>query len=176
MNAIQTLSPGDNIPNDFNVVIEISANCHPVKYEIDKVSGLLCVDRFLPTAMHYPCDYGFIPGTLSNDGDPVDVLVLTPHPVQPGSLMRCRAVGMLQMEDENGEDCKVLALPIEKVCPHYSRMKSLQDIPELTLSAIAHFFEHYKKLEPNKWVKIGGWVDVDAATKEINDSIQRYKS
>lgn len=174
MNPISNLSPGRHIPDDFNVVIEIAANCTPVKYELDKDSGLLMVDRFMPTAMHYPCNYGFIPNTLSDDGDPVDVLVITPHPVQPGSLMRCRALGMLEMEDESGQDCKVLAVPVESVCVHYAHMKTLNDIPEVTRNSIAHFFEHYKKLEHNKWVKIGEWVDIAAAAKEINDSIDRY--
>lgn len=175
MLAVDTVEPARKIPDDINVIIEISANCTPVKYEIDKNSGLLMVDRFMPTAMHYPCNYGFIPCTLSEDGDPVDVLVMTPYPVQPGSLMRCRALGLLQMTDESGEDSKILALPIEKTCIHYAHMKKLDDIPEVTRNSIAHFFEHYKKLEPNKWVKIGGWLDVDAAAKEIQDSIARYK-
>lgn len=174
MNALSTISPGKKIPDDFNVLIEISANCTPVKYEIDKESGLLKVDRFMPTAMHYPCNYGFVPNTLSLDGDPVDVLVMTPYPVQAGCLMRCRAVGVLQMTDEAGEDYKILALPIEKACIHYSHIKTLKDVPEVTLHAIAHFFENYKKLEPNKWVKIGEWLGIDAAAKEINESIERF--
>lgn len=175
MSALQAISPGKKIPDDFNVIIEISANCTPVKYELDKESGLLMVDRFMPTAMHYPCNYGFVPNTLSNDGDPVDVLVMTPYPVQAGSLMRCRALGVLQMTDESGEDYKVLALPIEKACVHYAYMHSLQDIPEVTRNAIAHFFENYKKLEPGKWVKVGEWLGQEAATKEINDGIERYQ-
>ncbi len=175
MTALSTLSPGRNIPDDINVIIEISANCTPVKYEVDKDTGLLMVDRFMPTAMHYPCNYGFIPNTLSNDGDPVDVLVMTPYPVQAGSLMRCRALGVLQMTDESGEDYKILALPIEKACIHYAHMKALSDVADVTKDAIAHFFEHYKKLEPNKWVKVGEWLGKEAAAKEINDSIARYK-
>lgn len=176
MSALSSISPGRNIPDDINVVIEISANGLPVKYEMDKDSGLLMVDRFMPTAMHYPCNYGFVPNTLSHDGDPVDVLVMTPFPVQAGSLMRCRALGVLQMTDESGEDYKVLALPIEKACIHYAHMKELSDIPDVFLKSVAHFFENYKKLEPNKWVKIGDWLDKDAAAKEINDSVVRYKS
>ena len=175
MSVLKSLSPGRQIPDDINVIIEISANCTPVKYEIDKESGFLMVDRFMPTAMHYPCNYGFIPNTLSNDGDPVDVLVMTPYPVQAGSLMRCRALGVLQMTDESGEDYKVLALPTEKTCVHYAHMKTLADIPEITKNSIAHFFEHYKKLEPNKWVKVGDWLDKEAAAREINDSISRCK-
>ena len=174
MSALSSLSPGRNIPDDFNVIIEISANGTPVKYEMDKDSGLLMVDRFMPTAMHYPCNYGFVQNTLSNDGDPVDVLVMTPFPVQAGSLMRCRALGVLQMTDESGEDYKILALPIEKACVQYAHMKELSDVTEITLKSIAHFFENYKKLEPNKWVKIGDWLGKDAAAKEINDSVARY--
>ena len=128
----------------------------------------------MPTSMHYPCNYGFIPNTLSDDGDPVDVLVITPFPVQPGSLMRVRALGMLRMTDESGEDCKVLAVPIEKACAQYAHMKALSDVPTVTLDSIAHFFEHYKKLEPNKWVKVDGWEGLDSAEKEINESVERY--
>lgn len=175
MLALSALSPGRKIPDDFNVVIEIAANGTPIKYEMDKESGLLMVDRFMPTAMHYPCNYGFVPNTLSQDGDPVDVLVMTPFPVQPGSFMRCRAIAVLQMTDESGEDYKVFALPIEKTCAHYAHIKTLKDIPEITLNTITHFFENYKKLEAGKWVKIGEWLDKDAAAKEINDSIARFK-
>lgn len=176
MSSLHAVSPGKNIPDDINVVIEISANGAPVKYEMDKETGLLMVDRFMAVGMHYPCNYGFVPNTLSLDGDPVDVLVMTPYAVQPGSLMRCRAVGVLQMTDESGEDYKILALPIEKACPHYSHIKTLEDVPQVTRDAIAHFFEHYKKLEPNKWVKIGDWLGRDAAAKEISESIARYQN
>jgi len=176
MSALSSLSPGKNIPDDFNVIIEISANGTPVKYEMDKESGFLMVDRFMPSAMHYPCNYGFVPNTLSNDGDPVDVLVMTPYPVQAGILMRCRAVGVLQMTDEAGEDYKILALPIEKSCMHYTHIKTLDDVPAVTRHSISHFFENYKKMEPNKWVKIGDWLGKDAAAKEINDSIARYRA
>lgn len=176
MSTLNSVSPGQKIPDDFNVVIEISANGPPVKYEMDKASGLLMVDRFMPTAMHYPCNYGFVPNTLSQDGDPVDVLVMTPFPVEPGSLIRCRALGVLQMTDESGEDYKVFALPIEKLCVHYAHIKKLSDLPEITLKTITHFFENYKKLEANKWVKIGDWLDKEAAAKEINDSIARLRS
>lgn len=176
MTILDKVSPGRSIPSDFNVIIEISADCMPVKYELDKDSGLLMVDRFMPTAMHYPCNYGFVPSTLSDDGDPVDVLVMTPFPVQPASLMRVRALGMLQMTDESGEDCKVLAVPIEKACSQYAHMKNLSDVPQVTLDSIEHFFEHYKKLEPNKWVKIGEWRDIRAAEEEIKSSISRYQA
>ncbi|EKD77959.1 MAG: hypothetical protein ACD_42C00101G0001 [uncultured bacterium] len=175
MSVLRSISPGKNIPDDINVIIEISANSTPVKYEIDKESGLLMVDRFMPTAMHYPCNYGFVPNTLSNDGDPVDVLVLTPFPVQAGSLIRCRALGVLQMTDESGEDYKILAVPIEKTCVHYAKMKALSDIPDMTKQAITHFFDNYKKLEPGKWVKVGDWLDKTAAAKEIQESVERFK-
>ena len=174
MTALSTLSPGKNIPHDINVVIEISANSSPVKYEMDKATGLLSVDRFMPTAMFYPCNYGFVPNTLSNDGDPVDVLVMSPYPILPGSLVRCRALGVLQMTDESGEDYKILALPIEKICVQYAHIKTLNDVPLTLRNEITHFFENYKKLEPGKWVKVGAWLDADAAAKEINDSVERY--
>lgn len=176
MSSLKNLSPGKNIPSDINVIIEISANSTPVKYEMDKETGLLSVDRFMSVSMSYPCNYGFVPNTLSLDGDPVDVLVMTPFPVQAGALMRCRAVGVLQMTDESGEDYKILALPLEKMCVHYAHMKTLKDIPEVTRNSIAHFFENYKKLEPGKWVKIGDWLDVAAAEKEIKDSIARFSA
>ena len=173
--GLEHVETGRQVPNDVNVVIEIPSRGDPVKYEVDKKTGVLMVDRFMLTAMHYPCNYGFVPNTLSHDGDPVDVLVMTPFPVQAGSLMRCRAVGVLQMTDESGEDYKVLALPIEKTCVHYAHMQALSDVPEIFLKSIAHFFENYKKLEPNKWVKVGDWLGKDAAAKEINDSVERYK-
>lgn len=175
MSVLCSLSSGRNIPDDFNVIIEISANSTPIKYEVDKEIGLLVVDRFMPTAMHYPCNYGFVPNTLSLDGDPVDVLVMTPFSVQAGSMIRCRALGVLQMTDESGEDYKILALPIEKICAQYVHMKTLSDVNELTLRSIAHFFENYKKLESNKWVKIGEWLGKEAAAKEIQDSVERYE-
>jgi inorganic pyrophosphatase len=168
------LSAGKNIPHDINVIIEIAANSKPIKYEVDKDSGLLMVDRFMATAMHYPCNYGFVPNTLSADGDPVDVLVITPHPIQAGAFIRCRAIGVLHMTDEAGDDAKVLAVPIEKVCAEYAHIKELKDISPLVLKSIVHFFEHYKDLEPNKWVKLKGWGDVKAAHEEIQQSISRY--
>lgn len=166
---------GKNIAEDFYVIIEIPANSSPVKYEIDKTTGLLSVDRFMPTAMQYPCNYGFIPSTLAQDGDPADVLVMTPFSVQAGSLIRCRPLGLLKMTDESGEDSKIFAVPIEKVCMQYSYIKSLQDIPKIMLESISHFFEQYKALEPNKWVKVNGWEDKEAAIKEIQESVNRYK-
>ncbi len=175
MAMLDKLSPGKNIPDDFNVIIEIPAQGGSLKYEFDKEAGLLSVDRFMTTPMYYPCNYGFIPNTLSNDGDPVDVLVMTPEPILPGCLIRARAIGVLHMTDESGEDAKILAVPIEKVCLQMTHIKSLSDIPKIQLDAIVHFFEHYKDLEPNKWVKLQGWADKAAAEKEINESIERYQ-
>jgi inorganic pyrophosphatase len=171
MIGIDQLAPATSVPDDFNVIIEIAANSDPIKYEVDKDSGLLCVDRFMPTAMHYPCNYGYVPNTLADDGDPADVLVVTPHPVQPGSLIRCRALGVLMMEDESGMDAKIIALPIEKLCIEYAHIKTLEQLPETLLKRTQHFFEHYKDLEPTKWVKVRGWEGVDAAKQELESSI-----
>jgi inorganic pyrophosphatase len=173
--SLKDLTPGKNIPEDFNVIIEIPAQAGMIKYEMDKDSGLLAVDRFMPTAMYYPANYGFVPNTLSGDGDPVDVLVITPAPVQAGVLMRVRAVGVLNMEDESGHDKKVLALPIKKACPQLAHIEKLEDVPEIFRRSIVHFFEQYKALEAGKWVKISGWEGVTSAKKEIEESIQRYK-
>ena len=169
--AINQLSAGKDIPNDFNVVIEISANNGPIKYEVDKDTGMLEVDRFLTTPMQYPCDYGFIPNTLSDDGDPADVLVISPAPIQPGSVVRCRPLGVLMMTDEKGEDCKILAAPLEKVCPQLANIQELSDVPETLVNSIKHFFEHYKDLEEGKWVKVDGWKDKQAACDEITKSL-----
>jgi inorganic pyrophosphatase len=173
--SIQSVAPGKHIPDDINVIIEIAANNSQVKYEVDKDSGLLVVDRFMPTAMHYPCDYGYIPSTLADDGDPVDVLVMTPFQIQPGCLIRCRVLGMLNMTDEGGRDSKLLAVPIEKVCRQFSHIQSLEDVPQITRDSIVHFFEHYKDLEPEKWVKLEDWVGKAEAEKEINAAIANYK-
>ena len=169
-----TVSAGKDI-NDFNAIIEIPANGGEVKYEYDKEFQLLTVDRFMPTSMRYPCNYGFVPNTLSEDGDPLDVLVLTPAPVQPGTLMRVRAVGVMKMEDESGEDRKVLAVPLVRACREYEHIQSLKDVSLLLLDIIAHFFEHYKKLEPNKWAKIKGWFDKNEAEKEFKASLDRFQ-
>jgi len=172
--SIDQIPAGKDIPNDINVIIEIPANGSQVKYEVDKDSGLLIVDRFMPTAMHYPCNYGFVPSTLADDGDPVDVLVMTPFEVQAGSMVRVRAIGMLNMTDEAGEDSKVLAVPIEKVCMQYAHIQSLEDVSQVVRDSIVHFFENYKALEPNKWVKVGDWVGKKEAGQEIQDGIARY--
>ncbi len=173
---IKELAPAKNNPDDINVIIEIPAQAGMIKYEMDKDSGLLSVDRFMPTAMYYPANYGFVPNTLSGDGDPVDVLVITPVPVQAGTLIRARAIGVLNMEDESGQDRKVLALPIKKVCAQLAHIEKLSDIPEILLKSIVHFFEQYKALEPGKWVKISGWENVQAAQQEIEQSIQRFRT
>ena len=166
---------GKNVPNDINVIIEIPSHSDPVKYEVDKETGAMFVDRFMGTAMHYPCNYGYVPHTLSDDGDPVDVLVVTPIPVISGSVIRCRPIGVLKMEDEAGHDAKVLAVPVDKICQLYSEVNTFRDMPAELLARISHFFEHYKDLEPGKWVKIEGWFDVDEAKEEITSSVKRFQ-
>ena len=173
--SLNQVPAGKDLPNDFNVVIEIPMNGAPIKYEVDKDSGAIFVDRFMSTAMHYPCNYGYIPQTLSEDGDPVDVLVITPFPLMPGVVVRCRTLGMLRMSDEAGFDAKLIAVPVEKLSSMYKSVKSVQDLPALTLAQIAHFFEHYKDLEPGKWVKVENWTDVEEAKAEIMAGIARYQ-
>ncbi len=171
---LDRVGPGKDIPNDFNVIIEIPSHSDPVKYEVDKETGAMFVDRFMNTAMHYPCNYGYIPKTLSEDGDPVDVLVVTPIPLISGSVIRCRSVGMLQMEDESGPDAKIIAVPIDKLCVMYREVTEAEQLSSMLLDQIKHFFEHYKDLEKHKWVKVQGWAKSEAAAKEIHDSIQRF--
>lgn len=171
---LDNLSMGDDVPNDVNVVIEIPAHGPPVKYEVDKDSGMLMVDRFMGTAMFYPCNYGFISHTLSEDGDPVDVLVVTPLPLISGSVINCRPVGMLKMTDEAGEDHKLLAVPVSSVCKLYDDVLTPTDLHDGLLGQITHFFEQYKALEPGKWVKIDCWTDSFEAKEEIIRSIERY--
>ena len=173
--SLDRVDAGRDVPEDFNVVIEIPMNSEPVKYEVDKASGAIFVDRVLTTPMHYPCNYGYVPRTLSGDGDPVDVLVVLPLPLVPGSVIRCRPLGMLAMTDDAGEDTKVIAVPLDKVFPAYRGLKGIDDLPELTRDRIMHFFQHYKDLEKGKWVKIEGWKNADAARKEILDSVKRFK-
>lgn len=173
---LDRVNSGRDVPNDFNVVIEIPMNGDPVKYELDKETGALFVDRFMSTAMHYPCNYGYIPHTLSGDGDPVDVLVVTPYPLIPGVVVRCRPVGMLKMTDEAGSDEKLLAVPVDKLITIYRKVQSPRDLPEITLNQIAHFFAHYKDLEAGKWVKVEGWVGPEEAKKAIQDGVKRYKA
>jgi inorganic pyrophosphatase len=172
--SFDKVSSGRDVPNDFNVIIEIPMNADPIKYEVDKDSGAIFVDRFMGTAMHYPCNYGYVPRTLSDDGDPVDVLVITPFPLFPGVVVRCRPIGVLKMTDESGEDAKVLAVPVDKVLSIYSHWQKPEDLNELRLRQIQHFFEHYKDLEKGKWVKIDGWYGVDDAKKEILSGIESY--
>lgn len=165
---------GRDLPHDVNVIIEIPMNGDPIKYELDKETGAMYVDRFMSTAMFYPCNYGYIPKTLSDDGDPVDVLVITPVPLITGVVVRCRPVGMLKMTDEAGGDEKLLAVPVDKLINIYRHIQSPDDLPELTRARISHFFEHYKDLEAGKWVKIEGWVDAEGAKKAILDGVARY--
>jgi len=171
---LDKLSPGKDIPNEINVVIEIPSHGAPVKYEVDKETDTMVVDRFMSTAMFYPCNYGFVPKTLSDDGDPVDVLVEAPHPLLTGSVIAVRPIGMLKMTDESGEDAKILAVPIDKLCRHYHNVHAPEDLPEILLTQISHFFEHYKDLEKGKWVKVEGWAGAEEAQKEIMASIERY--
>ena len=170
---ITKIAVGKSAPWDINVVIEVAQGSAPVKYEIDKDSGALFVDRFLFTPMHYPCNYGFIPQTLGGDGDPLDVLVVSTLPVVPGSVLRARPVGVLMMEDEGGMDEKILAVPVSKLSPFYDNIKSYKDLPEILVKQINHFFEHYKDLEPGKWVKVRDWKEAADAAKLIEEGITR---
>lgn len=173
--SLNAVPAGKNLPDEVNVIIEIPAHADPVKYEVDKDTGALFVDRFMATCMHYPTNYGYVPNTLSLDGDPVDVLVITPFPLLSGSVIRCRPVGVLNMSDESGQDAKVLAVPVDKLSTIYRDITEYTQVPELTLKQLEHFFEHYKDLEPGKWVKIDGWADSQAAKQEILDSVKRFE-
>jgi inorganic pyrophosphatase len=171
---ISKLSPGKDLPNDIYVVIEIPQGSQ-VKYEVDKDSGAIFVDRFLFTPMAYPAAYGFIPGTLAADGDPADALVLAPAPIVPGAVIRCRPIGMLQMEDESGQDEKIVCVPHDKIHTLYKDVHAIEDLPEITRQAIEHFFTRYKDLEPGKWVKVTGWAGKEAACKVILESLDAAK-
>ena len=173
--ALNNVPSGKSLPNDFNVSIEIPAHADPVKYEVDKESGAIFVDRFMGTAMHYPCNYGYIPHTIAGDGDPVDVLVVTQFALPPGVVVRCRPVGMLAMTDEAGADAKVLAVPVDKLTTMYRSVESPRDLPQITLDQISHFFAHYKDLEPGKFVKINGWFGQEEAKKEIMEGVARFQ-
>ena len=173
--GLESVPAGKELPDDIYVVIEIPANSDPIKYEVDKETGTLFVDRFMATAMFYPANYGYVNNTLSSDGAPVDVLVPPPYPLQPGSVIRCRPVGVLKMTDEAGGDAKVVAVPHTKLSKEYDHIKDVGDLPELLKAQIKHFFESYKALEAGKWVKVEGWEGVDAARKEILDSFERAK-
>lgn len=173
--SFEKVSPGSKAPDEINVVIEIPMNADPIKYEVDKDSGALFVDRFIGTAMRYPLNYGYVPQTLAGDGDPVDVLVLTPFPLVAGCVIKCRPIGILNMQDESGNDAKVLAVPTTKTLPLYAHMQKPEDMGEGFLKVVSHFFEHYKDLEAGKWVKVLGWDGVEAARKEITDGMANYK-
>jgi inorganic pyrophosphatase len=173
--SLDKVSPGKDVPNAFNVIIEIPMNADPVKYEVDKESGAIFVDRFMSTAMHYPTNYGYVPKTISGDGDPVDVLVITPVPLIPGVVVPCRAIGIFKMEDEAGQDGKVLAVPVDKILSLYTQWQKPEDLNPFRLKTIAHFFEHYKDLEVGKWVKILGWEGPESARQEIMDGIANYQ-
>ncbi|MGB0721628.1 MAG: inorganic diphosphatase [Gammaproteobacteria bacterium] len=172
---LDRVSAGSKKPDEINVIIEIPAHSDPVKYEVDKDTGAMFVDRFMNTAMHYPCNYGYVPHTLAEDGDPVDVMVVTPVPLISGSVIQVRPVALLRMTDDGGPDSKVLAVPINKLCSLYRHANGPEEIPQMLLEQIAHFFEHYKDLEPGKWVKLDGWADAEAAKREIMASVKRYE-
>jgi inorganic pyrophosphatase len=174
--SLERVAAGKQLPDDINVVIEIPMNAEPVKYEVDKASGAIFVDRVLTTPMRYPCNYGYVPHTLAGDGDPVDVLVVMPLPLVPACVIRCRPVGMLAMQDEAGDDTKIIAVPVDSVFPAYRHVRELRDLPELTLERITHFFEHYKDLEKGKWVKVEAMKDSAAAKAEILAAVQRFTS
>ncbi|HUR40957.1 MAG TPA: inorganic diphosphatase [Verrucomicrobiae bacterium] len=171
----ELVQTGRDVPNDVNVIIEIPMNSEPVKYEVDKKSGAIFVDRILTTPMRYPCNYGFVPHTLCGDGDPVDALVMMPFPLIPGSVINCRPIGMLEMSDEAGTDEKVVVVPTTKVSPLYRDVDTVRGLPSIIRDQIAHFFQHYKDLERGKWVKIEGWHGPNDARRTITESVARYK-
>lgn len=173
---IDAISIGKNPPEDVNVIIEVPVGGQPIKYEMDKEAGTMVVDRFLYTPMHYPGNYGFVPHTLSDDGDPIDVLVCNTRPLIPGCVINVRPIGVLVMEDDGGKDEKIIAVPSPKLTRRYENVFNHTDLPEITLKQIEHFFEHYKDLEPGKWVKIGGWRDATAARGMIVEAIERAKT
>jgi inorganic pyrophosphatase len=172
---INKIPIGRNPPHELNVVIEVPLRSDPIKYEFDKESGAIVVDRFLYTTMFYPCNYGFVPHTLANDGDPIDVMVVGRMPVQPGAVLPVRPIGLLELEDEAGGDEKVLAVPVPKITRLYDKVRSWSDIPEIDLQRIQHFFEHYKDLEPEKWVRVGSWRDAEQAHAVITSAIERAR-
>ncbi len=170
---LEAIQIGDNPPEDVNVIVEVPVGGNPIKYEMDKDAGTLIVDRFLYTPMSYPGNYGFVPHTLSDDGDPIDVLVCNTRPLVPGCVINVRPIGVLVMEDNSGEDEKVIAVPSHRLTKRYDAVKTHNDLPQITLQQIEHFFEHYKDLEPGKWVKIGDWLGVDEARRMIVAAIER---
>jgi inorganic pyrophosphatase len=172
---IEQISIGENPPWHVNVVVEVPMGSDPVKYELDKESGALFVDRFLHTAMFYPCNYGFVPHTLSEDGDPIDVLIANRIPVLPGSVVQVRPIGVLVMRDEEGQDEKVVAVPVDELHPYFSHISSYRDLPKIYLDQIAHFFQHYKDLEDDKWVKIERWGEAEEASRMIDEAASRAR-
>jgi inorganic pyrophosphatase len=172
---LDAIAIGHDPPRDVNVVIEVSIGGEPIKYEMDKAAGSLVVDRFLHTPMRYPGNYGFVPHTLSQDGDPIDVLVANTRPIVPGAVINVRPIGVFKMEDDAGLDEKILAVPVPKLTKRYAHVTNYTDLPEITLAQIEHFFSHYKDLEPGKWVKVIGWGDADEARQMIADAIARAK-
>ncbi len=171
--SLEHVGPGNDVPDQINVVIEIQKDAEPVKYEVDKASGAMFVDRVLTTPMRYPCNYGYIPGTLGGDGDPLDALVLLPLPLVPGTVIRCRPLGLLQMSDEAGADEKLIVAPMPKVFPGYAHIDDIDAVPQHWRDRIAHFFTHYKDLEEGKWVRLEGWGDATAARDVITSGIRR---
>jgi len=172
--ALEKVSAGAKVPEEINVIIEIPKDAEPVKYEVDKASGAIFVDRVLSTPMRYPCNYGYVPQTLGGDGDPLDALVVLPLPLVPGSVIRCRPVGMLQMTDEAGADEKLIVVPHAKTFAGYAHIADIAQVSPHWLERIGHFFEHYKDLEKGKWVKIDGWVGAEEAKREIEAGVARY--
>lgn len=173
---IDKINAGKNLPEEINVIIEIPMNSDPVKYEFDKESGAIFVDRFVQAAMYYPCNYGFVPHTLSDDGDPIDVMVICHYPVVPGAVIKCRPVGVLMMEDESGQDEKILAVPTTKLDITFAGVNSINDVDETLKARITHFFEHYKDLEKGKWVKVKGFEDAAKAKSLITEAVERYNN
>ena len=172
---LDRVTAGKNPPEEVKVIVEIPINGPPVKYELDKETGAMFVDRFLNTSMVYPCNYGYIPKTLAKDGDPVDVIVMTPMSIIHGAVIPCRPIGLLKMTDEAGDDSKVMVIPLDSVSKFNRNVNSYEDVQPALLNLITHFFEHYKDLEPNKWVKVDGWYGPEEAKQEILDSMQAFK-
>lgn len=173
---LDAIAIGLDPPRDVNVVIEVSIGGEPIKYEMDKAAGTLVVDRFLHTPMRYPGNYGFVPHTLSQDGDPIDVLIANTRPIVPGAVINVRPIGVFKMEDDGGIDEKIVAVPVPKLTKRYAHVTNYTELPEITLAQIEHFFAHYKDLEPGKWVKVIGWGDAEEARGMIADAILRAKS
>lgn len=173
---IDAVPIGKNPPEDINVIIEVSVGGEPIKYEMDKEAGAMYVDRFLYTPMRYPGNYGFVPHTLCGDGDPIDVIVVNQRPIVPGAIINCRPIGVLLMEDESGQDEKILAVPSHKLTKRYDAIHDVADLPDITVQQVKHFFEHYKDLEPGKWVKVIGVEGVESAKKLIQVSIEQAQA